>query len=622
MSMAKKCDSTSHETISDLLAARCAASPEATAFFTLDHNKSWQAVSWEQFAKNVSRVSVALIAAGVRKGDRVGILAPTSLNWEYAQMGAFAAGAIVAGIDYNNPSEQLNSIINILDLSVLFVQDQGTLAKIPIELCAKIKLIVLLEDNAQHVYECSMPEILAVEEVVEVWNSAGPEAHDAALIVFTSGTTDFSKAIVYTHKQVLIAVDTILGVFDDIETGVILLCWLPLANLFQRIINFCAISKGASNYILNDPRDLMNYLDNVSPQILIGVPKIYERIHAGVIDRIDKEMWLTRKLIRWALRIGHKQSHMKLSLLEPSLTDTILWYFADKTILWRLRRIFGSRIRYLISGSAAMPLWLLEWFESIGLPVLEAYGISENIVPNAINRLSARKLGTVGKPLIPNDITLASDKEILIRGPGVFNGYWRNIPDAGYKDRFTADGYWCTGDLGFFDDEGFLSLTGRKTEAFKTSGGKWVMPAQMEAKLRYITYVEEGIVFPLACGKVAAILSVSKLKCPIKNSSMLENKALAKDDFQDINVEQLRVDLETALHTFPVYQRPIGIIVTVKQFSILSGEMTANLKLRRKTVIDNFASYINELEDEVVSFPKHNQSVHASAAIKPIIIFI
>lgn len=593
-------------TITDLLIARCTSTPHTTAFLNLDQEKCWQKHSWSQFEKNVSRVSSALIAAGIKKGDRIGILAPTSLNWEYAQMGAFAAGATVAGIDHNNPTDQLEHIFSILNLSVLFVQDQTTLAKISPKLSIQIKLIVLFEGNPQHTHERTMSEIFAASEVSECRKeSARPAPQDAAVIVFTSGTTDFSKAIIYTHEQVLIAIDTILCVFNDLEAEMTLLCWLPLANLFQRIINFCAISIGASSYLLNDPRDLMNYLGKINPQILIGVPKVFERIHNGIMDRIEKEIWLTRKLIYWGLRVGYKQALIKPFSSKPGLVDTLLWHFADKMILRRLRGIFGLRIRYFVSGSAAMPMWLLEWYESIGLPVLEAYGISENIVPNAINKQETRKLGTVGKPLTPNEIIIALDKEILVRGPGVFHGYWGSDSDSDLE-RFTTDGYWRTGDLGLIDKEGFLSVTGRKNEAFKTPGGKWVIPTKIETQLQRITYIEQGIIFPLDSGKTAAILSLVELKHEINN------------DLSD----KIHADLEAALNIFPVYQRPIGIIVTMRQFSISSGELTANLKLRRKTVIDNFTPYLKQLEGEIMKSLKHSQPTSRDTIIKPIILFI
>ena len=198
------------------------------------------------------------------------------------------------------------------------------------------------------------------------------------------------------------AIDSILAAFDDIEEGAVLLCWLPLANLFQRVINFFAIARGATSYMLSDPRELMNHLGSVQPHILIGVPRVFERMQAGIIEHTEKRPRLIRHLIRWAMRAGYERAFPKISGKRRGIAATISWQIADKLALRRLRGVFGGRLRYFVSGSAAMPLWLLEWFEGIGLPVLEAYGVSENIVPIATNRFSSRKPGTVGRPLSPN----------------------------------------------------------------------------------------------------------------------------------------------------------------------------------------------------------------------------
>jgi len=588
-------------TIPDLLAMRYASSPEATAFFTLDQEKYWQGISWKQFKQNVSFVTAFLITAGIGKGDCVGILAPTSLNWEYAQMGALAASILVAGIDHNNPPDQLNHIFSTLNLSVLFVQDHATFTKIPVKHREKIKQVIVFEGNPQHPHENSISEILLAAKALtpeDSINYATPEPEDAAIMVFTSGTTDFPKAIIFTHEQVLAAVNAILGAFDDIEEGTILLCWLPLANLFQRVINFCAISIGASSYILNDPRDLMNYVDQVNPHILIGIPRVYERIHTGIMDQIQKRMWVIRNTIYWALHIGYQNIHKTNYSTTSGFLNNFLWKFADKLILQHLRGIFGSKIRYFISGSAAIPIWLLEWYEAIGIPVLEAYGVSENIIPNAINRLSSRKIGTVGQPLIPNQIILASDGEILVRGPGIFQGYWGNIPEQG-KERFTSNGYLCTGDLGQIDDEGFLSLVGRKSDIFKTSNGKWIVPTRIEAQLLHVPYIKQCIVFSLGSGRIAAIACIDRSRFLSNGNSLPKKESSTEIVSQDIDISKLREDLRSAFQILPIHERPIGVIITTKHFLVSNGELTTNLKLRRKAIIDNFAHFIKQLEVEI-----------------------
>lgn len=596
----------SQRTVPGLLEARCAASPAASAFFILDSDKNWQPVSWQQFAQKAGRVGAALIEAGIGKGDRIGILAPTSLNWEYAQMGSFIAGAAVAGIDPGYPADQLEQVINHLDPTALFVQNLVTLARIPQDIRSRIKLIVIFEENPQDASERGIQDILAANHNTEFRNTfAGPDPGDAAAIVFSSGTTGPPKAIVFTHEQVCTAIDSILSAFDDIEEGIILLCWLPLANLFQRVINFFAISRGATSYILSDPRELMDHLGSVQPHILIGVPRVFERMQAGIAGHIEKRAWPIPHLIRWAIRTGYEHALAKISGEQRSIVTTISWQLADKLILRKVRAVFGGRLRYFVSGSAAMPIWLLEWFEGIGLPVLEAYGVSENIVPIATNRISSRKPGTVGRPLSPNQVRLAPDGEILVSGPGVFNGYWH----ASGAGRFTAEGYWSTGDFGEFDEEGFLSLVGRKSEAFKTSGGKWVSPMRVEEQLRRVSYIAHSIVFQLDSGEIVSILSIDKsrfMRAATGNDHSSERRV--NEDFQRIFEETLRAGLTVALSALPVYQRPVGVIATCNSFSIEGGELTVNLKLRRGIIIERFFPHLQRLQMVVAETQKKRRS--------------
>ncbi len=607
-------------TIPGLLAARCLASPEAAAFFSLSPDQRWQPVSWSQFAQKSRLLAVALIAAGIGKANRVGILAPTSLNWEYAQMGALMSGAMVAGIDPNYPPDQLEQVLRLLDPAVLFVDDHAVLAKIPQDIRDRIKLTMIFEGRPQKADEQSVAEVLSAGEAAAS-NLAQrlPEPQDAAIMVFSSGTTGSPKAIVFSHEQVLSAVQAILGAFDDIEVGTVLICWLPLANLFQRVINFCAIGRGASSYVLSDPRDLMKHIGSVQPHLLIGVPRVFERMQAGITERIAHLAWPMRYMVQWSLRHSRKCALMKLSGQKPGIAAAIFWRLADKLLLQRLRAAFGTRLRYFVSGSAAMPLWLLEWFEGIGLPVLEAYGVSENIVPIAISRLAARKLGAAGKPLAPNQVSLAPDGEIRVSGPGLFTGYWKATPQT--TERVIENGSWSTGDFGQLDDQGFLSLLGRKSECFKTSGGKWISPTRIEEQLRRVAYIEQAVVLRLNSGAVAAILSIAKESFEQRTGEQDEAGKFPRPAvLSPLGSEAIRTDIGTVMEELPPYQFPVGIMVTFEQFSIATGELTTNLKLRRSIVAERFAPQLQRLEDALTAASNGVQVKGSAPGHKPIMI--
>ncbi len=595
------------KTIPDLLKRRCRESPLATAFFELDHEKCWQPVSWEKFLNNVEKISEFLVLSGVCKGDRVGIMAATSLNWEYAQMSSFSISANVAGIDPGYPPDQLAHVIRFLNLSVLFVQDREMLEKIPIELRKQIKLIILFEGGLRYSFEYSMLAILTSERVFQdTSKSRGVNPQDTAVIVFSSGTTGSPKAISYSHEQILITIGVIVDTFDDLKSDAVLLCWLPLANLFQRIINFSAIGFGASSYILNNPIELMHYVGSVSPHILIGVPKIFEKVHASVIEHTGRQQWAVRCLTKWALSVGLKKYRFEfLNLFFLGL--------AEKLVLRRIRKIFGTRIRYLVSGSAPMPIWLLEWFEAIDLPVLEAYGVSENVIPIAINRLKERKLGTVGKPLYPNQLNFASDGEILVRGPGVFPGYMESgiVSD---QNQPYLNGYWHTGDLGCLDEEGFLLLTGRKTDVFKTAAGKWISPVKIEEYFRHLVYIEQCVVCQLSSQKIVAIVSIDEEKYRFKFGLV----GSEEDFLRQAMMEMLQEDIVSMLQKLPVYQRPLGVVVTCNQFTVLGGELTTNMKIRRKKIVEKFTPHLQRLEEDVLELFS-SRPIDDKVNFKPII---
>ena len=261
--------------------------------------------------------------------------------------------------------------------------------------------------------------------------------------------------------------------FDDIEEGTVLLCWLPLANLFQRVINFYAIGRGAASYILSDPRDLMDHIGTVRPHILIGVPRMFERMQSGIMGRIAKFPLPLRHLTQWSLSVGRRQAVAKVTGKRPGIASKVIWHFADKLILSHLRAVFGKRVRYFISGSAAMPLWLLRWFEAIGLPVLEAYGISENIIPMSANRLSPRNPEPLGNRFPPIRSRLRRRAKFSCVAQEYSGAIGALAPGA---ERFTVDGYWWTGDVGRLDEEGFLSLLGENRKRSRLQEGNGCCP--------------------------------------------------------------------------------------------------------------------------------------------------
>ena len=611
--------SSPYRTVPDLLAGRARATPDKIAFCALDEHDAWQPIAWRVYAERVERIAAGLRLAGLGRGHRAAILAPTSLEWECAQMACLTQGISVVGVDVNYPLEQRDEALRSVPIDVLVVQDEACASSIPADIVAKLTRFVAVEPGSGR----SSAGVVSLDSLmIDPARSAGggasaaAEPDDEALVVFSSGTTGRPKAIPYTHRQVLAAVTSILDAYPDIVEGSHLLCWLPLANLFQRIVDFCGIQRGATSYVISDPKEVMRYVRRANPHLLIGVPRFYEKLHAGIRDRIAASPRPMSALASRAVAAGAKRATAARERRKSSAFNRGAAKVADRLVLRRLRRTFGSNLRYLVSGSAPMPLWLLDWFDGIGLPVLEAYGISENIVPIAMNRPGERRPGTVGKPLPGQDVRLAEDNEILVRGPGVFRGYLSapgEVPMG--PDR---EGFWATGDYGEIDADGFLRVVGRKTDVFKLSTGRWIAPASIEGLLRRIPYVEHAMALGAGHGSVVALIAVDSAKfargTKQRDSAAQTSRVPARDAD-----ESIRRDVLAATADLPPYQRPAGVLVTKQLFTIEGGALTSNLKLRRAVVETRYAAEIERLFADLAMSTGRSNAVAPQGIATPLV---
>ena len=542
-------------TIPDLLKRRSRLTPSAAAYMH-ERSSAWTPVPWEVLDRRSDALAAVLQQRGLRPGERIGILAHTSVSWELAQMAALRCGAVVVGLDPYYPDELLNQLIQGLALEALVVQDAPTRERVAEASQAQLRMIVDLE----WIDRMSNP---ATEPASACESRARPDA--PAVITFTSGSTGRPQPIVYSHAQVVHAVRCIVDAYPVIGSDARLVAWLPLANLFQRMINLCAIAKGATSYVVSDPRQVMQVLPFARPHVFIAVPLFCERVRAGIEARLGKRPALAR-LMRGALGLAGEVREAAAARTPVPIVRKLAFHVVDRVLLVRLRTLFGGNLRFIVTGSAPMPRELLDWFFALGIPVLEAYGASENLVPIAANRPEATRRGTVGKPIGDNQLRIGADGDVQVRGFGVFDPALGE--NAARRDAITADGFLVTGDLGSLDDDGFLTLRGRASEIFKNAQGRWVSLPLVEATLRQIPQVEHAAAIRLPDDRLGGVLA---LRQPIE----LGGDALERS---------LRGRIGEALSQLPAASRPIGILVVKRAFAPASGELTTNLKLRRHAV--------------------------------------
>jgi len=563
--------------------------PDQTLFFygTPDFENS---LSWSAFWRQCIALSAILKKRGVHRGQRVGILAPSSHQWEVAQMGIFLSGGVVVGLDPHDSIKNYETIFAACDLKTILVLGATLQTKI-----APLK-------GRFNFSEIDLASSLLESEFED--DEFCPDAADVATVIFTSGTTGEPKGIEYTHGQMNLAVLAIIESLPKLPKMPKSVCWLPLSNLFQRVINFSSVTLGGQIYIVDKPNEIVSHLKTINPHVFVAVPRFFEKVHDVIRMKIRKNLIL-RGLFFFALQVGRARS---LKLQKGGTPGTLLrgsWYLADKLLLAKIRGLFGTNILFAISGSASLRRSVLEFYHSIGLLILEAYGCSENIIPNSINQSTNFKFGSVGRALKENDIKISASGEILVKGPGVFRGYMNQSSEKSFEGEYLR-----TGDLGHMDEDGFIFIEGRESEVFKTQTGRKIPAKSLEAKMHELPYVDTAITLG-ENRKVPVVLLTLDFSAlahqhgvPIEELWDSSAEGFAVTVLQSISRDLTHIQLE-----IPRSIRPGGFIVLTRKFTSESGEVTANLKLRRKaierkltTTLDRIFLEMDEADSNIVWF--------------------
>ncbi len=558
------------ETLTAALLARAAQTGQAPAYRWQDPGHGWRTLSWQSFADDVRDHSAHLLRMGLQAGDRVVLMLGNTPQWECLHHAVMACGGVVVGIDAHDSDANLRHLLDMTRPRGVVCDDERQLLRLS-ALWPQAPAIQLVAQSG-----ASVATTLASLQGVRLptpagWPLARPDA--LATIVFTSGTTGAPKGVAYTHRQVCFAARQILQCVGNPEGQTRLCCWLPLSNMFQRMNNFCALLQGAETWFVRAPTELMALVTEINPTLLIGVPRFYEKLHDGLQAAVRRKPWWARALVRHAWAIGERHQRAERAGRRPSCATRLLHPLAEHWVLRRLRAVLGTQCRHLFSGSAALPAWLIERLEGLGWRVLEAYGTSESVLPIAMNTPQACRPGSVGRPLPGNEVTLAPDGEILVRGPGVCGRYFMAEPGGAHETQVDGAGYLHTGDIGRIDSDGFVWITGRKSEIFKTATGRRIAPAPLEASLKRLPYVNDAVV----CGRnrpfAVAMLSVT---APPPH-------------------EQVQADMAAACQPWPQWQRPAGALLIRTPFGVETGELTSNLKVRRQHLEARHAPALDRL---------------------------
>ena len=559
-------------TIPGLLQSRAEKTPDAIAHFTMSKSGDWQSTSWQVYYEKCCALNHGLRKIGVKPGDTVGIMAATSQTWDFVQMGIMMCGGVIIGIDISETKENVNHVVRMTKLSGIVIQHPELLLNIDQALIDAFNYVLVLEKSVGTVLK---EKYYALSDLDHSEKSPlmDAERNSLATIICTSGTTGKPKGVGYTHEQVVLTCNAILKGFPDIVLSSKLPCWLPLSNLFQRIINFCAIELGSSSYYIEDPRSIIKMLPEIEPHLFIGVPRIFEKLYAAIDASIQKKPFLQKTVINLAIKSGDRFARSLRAGERLSPYHMAVYRVMDRLVLKKIRAFMGGKLYYMISGSAPMPVWMLERFHALGILILEAYGVSENIIPVAMNTPANYKFGTVGKPLSDNTIRILEDGELYISGNGVINSYYNgNSP-------LTDDCFYPTGDYVSIDEEGYLKIVGRKSEVFKTSTGKKISPVVIEKQLQKSTAVDHAVIFGKSRKVLTALITLSA-------QFKQENAIDVENGITNQILDKLAATILAVVKELPGYQQPAAVLISDSEFTVETGELTSNLKLKRNIIED------------------------------------
>ncbi|NLE81489.1 MAG: long-chain fatty acid--CoA ligase [Rhodococcus sp.] len=591
--------------VARLFVDRVAATPNGEAYRFPEGN-GWASVTWAETGTRVSRLAAGLIVLGVNPEDRIALASSTRYEWVLADLAVMCAGAATTTVYPTTTAPDVAFIVSNSGSRIVFAEDESQVAKLRAhrgELADVMKVILVdgtPSDNADEwIITLADLEKLGSEYLAEnpdsVENRIATITPDhLATLIYTSGTTGKPKGVrlphsAWTYEAAGIASVGILGP-DDVQY-----LWLPLSHVFGKVLLTLPLQIGFATAVDGRVDKIVENLPGVKPTFMGAAPRIFEKVYAKVVATIREEGGIKEKIFDWAIGVGLEVSRAKQEGKTPSGLLSVKHKLADRLVFTTIRDRFGGHLKFFISGSAALDKDVAQWFDAIGIVVLEGYGLSETSAATFVNRPSAYKFGTVGWPVPGTKVRIAEDGEVLIQGPGVMSGYHEN-PEA-TAESLTDDGWFHTGDIGEVDDRGFLKITDRKKDMFKTSNGKYVAPSAVAATFKGICpFVGEIIVNGEGKSYCVALISLDAEAI----TEWAEKNGMAGKSFAEIAGAEATHDLMSGY----VDELNAGLNrwEQVKKFRILdreltveAGEITPSMKLKRKVVINNFSDELTDL---------------------------
>ncbi len=560
-------------------------------------NNEWVSMTYARMSKQIYTLAAAMVRAGIRPGDRVGIYSANRHEWALTDFACILAGAISVPIYSTNTREQAEFIIKDAGISLIFTGNAVQYENIATGSGDRLKIVTYDDESETSLFHQDFRTFISTGKTpdaqTEINSRLANMTPDQTLtIIYTSGTTGRPKGVMLSHAN-------ILHQFNAMETHFtvtcedVSLCFLPLSHVYERLWSYYLYSKGALNTYLSDPKQVIQTLKEVRPTAMVSVPRLYEKIHAAVLNAQEEAPALKKALFGAAIKTGHTYHTRKKGNKRISPFLALKFKILDRLVLSKIRTLVGGPKNFFSAGGAPLEKSIEEFFFACGLLVCQGYGLTETAPMISFNTPSAFKFGTVGRPVPDCDVKIGDKGEVMVKGAQVMKGYYNNPEKTASA---IVDGWFKTGDIGEFDADGFLRITDRIKELIITSGGKNIAPQHIETHLGKDHFIEQ----------IVAIGDRKKFISALVVPAMDALEAWArKQKFTWQSVEELvsmpevldfyrkRIDINSgSLARFETVKR---FVLLPKPFTVETGEITPTMKLKRRVISQKYFSLIESM---------------------------
>jgi long-chain acyl-CoA synthetase len=566
----------------------------ATPAYLVQSEDGWKPVSWSDAAEHVDDYANGLLALGVRKGDAFAILAQTTLEWTLFDLALAQIGAVSVPIYANSSPRDVAYVAGHSESVGILAEDAAQLAKVEEhrDELPRLEHALTYADLAGlatrgRAYAVRHPDALAqARDAVD--------EDDLFTILYTSGTTGPPKGCMISHRNEYAMVSVVDDLDDFTVEGDVMLLYLPLAHNFGRLMSLSGPYCGYTIAFLPDPLQTAEALLEVRPTVFPSVPRVYEKVHTGVLAKFDEATGLKRRLVDWALGVGRDVSRLRRAGEPVPRSLAVRHRVADRLVYSKVKSRVGGRLRTAISGGAPLATEIAEFFHAIDILILEGYGLTESTTAISTNTHHRYRFGTVGPALPGFEVKLAEDGELLARSDTIFQGYYKD-PEA-TAEVLAPDGWLRTGDIATIDDDGFITITDRKKDILVTSGGKNVAPQNLENDLKTSRWISQALVVGDRRPYVAALVTLDTVEiakwAADQGIPADDVAALADDDRVRALVQRVVDDVNAGRSRYEQIKR---FAVLPRDFTMADGEITPTLKLKRRVAQEHFQDAIVRL---------------------------